>query len=266
MIVNSAALSLSAFDENLPIIGWHNIVTVSNVVTTTEESGFPITNVANHSTFLKWKGGINTGTELVVVTTGFAGLMDYVAIAKHNFGSAGIEVSLSSGASPQLIAPFIPDDDCPLILRFDPQVVGTLQLTLNPVDVAPEMAVLYAGKLLVVERSIKVDVDHTPINLGRKLKVFNGMSESGNFLGRIVLHQFNESKAEFSHITPDWYRANFDPFVLASQESPFFWAWNPEEQPDDVGYAWLTADPEPAVAPVTRRMSVDLEMRGITCV
>lgn len=158
------------------------------------------------------------------------------------------------------------DDDDPVIIRFEPAVLTGLRLkivTAGESDTPPEIGAMYVGKLLVVERSIKVDVDHVPLRMGRKTKVVSGMSESGNFLGRVVLHETKQSTAEFAHITPDWYRTNFDPFVVNAQSYPFFFAWNPAEYPEDVNYAWLVNDPEPEVAPPTRRMSVELDMRGI---
>jgi hypothetical protein len=40
-------------------------------------------------------------------------------------------------------------------------------------------------------------------------------------------NQRQESKAEFSHFTNAWYRANFDPFVIEARGIPFFFAWAP---------------------------------------
>jgi hypothetical protein len=55
-----------------------------------------------------------------------------------------------------------------------------------------------------------------------------------------------------------------DDFVIAAKEAPFFWVWNPSENDTDVGYSWLTADPQPAIDPVTRRVSIELSMRAVT--
>lgn len=278
MIHNEDTLVLSSADAGLPVIGWHNIVNTGNIDTTTEDADFPASNLASPSTYLKWKGGINTAQiEVITIDISTPTSIDYFAIAKHNFGTIGarLTVEINTNDSPDWVmldyednSPpgVFPDDDCPLIFRFTPTTITGIRLTVNGGSDIPEAAVVYVGRLLQVERSIKVDVDHKPLPLGRRTKIVSGMSESGNFLGRVVLHQFNESVAEFSHITPDWYRANFDPFVLSAQELPFFIAWNPSEYPEDVGFAWLTSDPEPEVAPSTRRMSVDLNMRGISCV
>ena len=64
-----------------------------------------------------------------------------------------------------------------------------------------------------------------PINYGRRTTIVDGMSESGNFLGRIVLGEHRQSTAEFEWFTPDFYRSDIDEFLEAAQEFPFFWAW-----------------------------------------
>ncbi len=483
MIINASELVLSDYDASMPVIGIDSVITTLNVASTTEAEGFPITNVANPATHLKWKADFLTaGVEVITITTNSVEEIDYVAIAKHNFGSDSINVTVSgsdtnlkvlllfddqadasttitdtntggsahtwtavgnaqidtaefasgvgsllldgtgdwvttpdhadftlgvndftvdgwfnctassgtirmiagqrdsagsistlsfqifrettnqiragcgSGSSTigdclgttqftSVINPgwhhfayvrsgsnfylFIdgaleatatssstvndsttvlavgrigdlpldpwqgwidsfrltnglarwtaaftpptttgllsvtPSDDLPLILRFEPQVMATITLTLVYSGDVPEAAVIYCGKLLQLERSIDIQNDHVPISMGRKLSVVNGLSESGNFLGRIVLNEVRESTASFAHFQPDWYRANFDPFIDAAQELPFFWAWNPSEYPLEVGYVWLVNDPQAQVSPVTRRVAVELQMRGV---
>lgn len=158
----------------------------------------------------------------------------------------------------------VPDDDSPLIFRFEPTTVSQIIVTFVYLNgTPPQAAVMYVGDLLVLERSIKVEVDHVPITYGRVTSVVNGMSETGNFLGRIVVGEHRQSKAEFAWFTPDFYREEIDPFVDAARSHPFFWAWYPSEYPAETGYVWLTKDAQPEVDPVTQRIALTLEMRGI---
>jgi hypothetical protein len=56
----------SPVDDNppgVPLIGYHNVVTASNITSTTAQTGFPITNVANPATHLIWQGGVVTGDD-----------------------------------------------------------------------------------------------------------------------------------------------------------------------------------------------------------
>jgi hypothetical protein len=257
-------------DANNPIIGWRNIVVSTNVDATSEDADFPVANVANPATHLKWKGSFSTaGDDYVTVTTNTADDIDYMAVAKHNFGSEAIVVSVEGchdlAASPQVWFELIEErmlaDDSPVLFRFEPQPLAGIRLRMQPGDDFPEAAVVFVGELLILERSIKIDVPHVPFPLGIVSKEVNGKSESGNFLGRIETNRFNESEAEFSHFDPTWYRANFQPFLV--ERGSFFFAWNPTEYPNDVGYAWLMNSPLPEVDTVTRRVAVTLKMQGV---
>ena len=205
--------------------------------------------------------------EYLTVTPGGTDV-DYIGIAKHNFGTSGALVSVemadtsSPGTWTELIAPQTVDDDLPIIFRFQ-DVTTQVRVRIQPAGTAPEAAVLYAGELLVLERSITIGRGHVPVTYGRRTNIVNGMSETGNFLGRIVLGEYRQSKAEFEWFTSDFYRIDIDPFLDAAQEIPFFWAWSPSEYPTETGYVWLTNNAEPEVDPATRRVALTLEMRGI---
>jgi len=255
-----------------PWIGWHNIVTPAKLSSTTAAAGFPVTNLANPSTNLLWTGGANTGDEFVTLTTQTTDPIDYLAVATHNFGTNGNVVSVEGrfddGNSPpepyvELVQQQILPTNSPVIFRFTPQMLTHVRLRIVQGTAAPQAAVLYVGKLLLMERGVKIETDHVPINYGRKSKVYSGFSEEGNFLGRVVLQQHRESKAEFAHITPTWYRAYLDPFIAVSKTTPFFYAWDPDEYPLETGYAWMVNDPMPATSPVTRRVAITLDMRGV---
>lgn len=274
MLVISRDLVLSESEDiNLthPLIGWHNLVTTSSIVATTQEDDYPVTNLANPSTNLKWKGIVNSpaADEYLTVTTNEIDPTDYIAVAGHNWGSAAIAVSVGyfDTSSPpvwvELVEEVLLADDGPALFRFELQSLATISFRLRPGDAAPEAAVVYAGTLLVMERSFPAPALHTPIDFGRETSVVNGMSESGKFLGRIVVAAHAESVAEFQYLTPDWYRSYFDPFLTAAKEYPFFFAWNPDEYAAEVGYAWLINSPKPSVDTVTRRHHISLQMRGV---
>jgi hypothetical protein len=251
-IVISSALSLSLLEEpnaNNPIIGYHNLVTPTNVTATSEDMEYPAVNVANPSTNLRWLGvqdsppddiylrfDINTNEQI-----------DYVGIARHNLSSASIPVSiegLTVADSPEdwneLVQDVILPNDGPAIFRFTPQALSAIRIRMQPGNEAPTIAVVYVGKLLVLPR--RIYVGHTPMQYNRQATVVNGRSESGNFLGRIVLNETLSLNVEMSNIDPDFYREEIDPFFVAAVEAPFFWGWRPGDYPYESGFAWMTAD------------------------
>jgi hypothetical protein len=272
-LISAAGLAADV-PPGVPLIGYQNLVTTGNVSASTESAGFPATNLANPATHLKWKGGVNTaGIELITLNTSSANAIDYVGIVRHNFGTMRVPVSLETTDSPPvvLITPQVFTDNLPILFRFAPQILGGVRIRIDysansPPESSlfpPEAAVIYVGRLLVLERSITIGQGHVPISYGRRSSIVNGMSETGNFLGRIVLGEYRQSKAQFEWFTSTFYRASIDAFIAAAQEIPFFWAWSPLEYPAEVGYVWLTNNVEPEVDPVTRRIALTLEMRGI---
>lgn len=269
IVVNGIATSEPL---DTPVFGWKSVVTAAGVAATSEETDHPASNVANPSTALKWVAAPGSPEEdqYLTVTIDTVDDIDYVGIAGHNLGSGRIPVSVE-GATQEVGSPPEPDwteivpesmraDDTPLIFRFTPQSLSQIRIRMQPGAAAPEIAVVYVGKLLVAERG--TSADHVPVNLGRQTNVVTGRSESGRFLGRIVIGESRQTALSLQHMRASWYRANMDPFIAAAQEDPFFFAWRPQTFPADVGFCWLTSDPRPEVAFETGRMSLDLQMGG----
>lgn len=276
-VVISSSLVLSdsvsgggVINSNNPIIGYDNLVTSSNISATTEDADNPASNMANPATHLKWlaAGGSPSVDEYITLDLQTAELVDYVGIAKHNFGTAQMTVSLEAldDGSPtnwtELISEFIPADDQPILMRFTPQGVTQLRIKLQPGNAEPQAAVVYAGTLLVLQR--RIFVGHTPINYGRKLEFANHRSINGNFLGRILLNEKKMTSVQLTNLTQTWYRTYFEPFMLVARESPFFFAWRPNAYPYEIGYCWLTNDPQPDNQSPNGFMQVSFDIEGIS--
>lgn len=161
----------------------------------------------------------------------------------------------------ELVEESVPADDGPLLLQFVAQPLVAVRLRMATGDAAPEAAVMYVGKLLQMAR--KLYQGHSPIKHARKTKAVNGRSESGNFLGRIVTTEWNESSAAFSLLTPEWYRSDLDAFLAEGKDLPFFFAWRPSSYPAEVGYAFLTNDPTPVNASPHGLIAIELAMSGV---
>lgn len=270
MIVISSSLVLAATpgdQSNNPVVGWHNLVTADNLTAGTAATGCPVTNLANPITApgARWRAN-DTTEQAVSVDVNTVEQIDYLAIARHNLGSAGItatvEGSINDGADwSELVSETLLPDDGPAIFRFEPQALTNIRLSLGTGSAAAEIAVMYVGKLLVLQR--RMYVGHTPINYGRQSKVLNGKSESGEFLGRIVLSEQLGTSVPLQNLTPAWYRTEMDPFIAAAKETPFFFAWRPADYPLEVGFAWMTNDPQPSNQRPNGMMQIQLEMTGV---
>jgi len=270
VITSSVVLDavLAGSDADLPLIGYDNIVTTTNIAATTSDADYPVTRLANPETHLEWRA-TSIATNYITITTSGANNVEYVGVVGHNWGTGGASVSLEvldAGFSPptwtQIETPFIPADDAPIMWRIDPRP-ESIRIKIVPVSLIPAAAVVQAGSLLVMQR--KIYSRHLPITYGRKLNVSNGRSESGKFLGRIVLGEAHETTASFRLITPEWFRANIPDFLDSAQETPFFFVWRPDTYPDEVGYCWLTDDPEPTPEDpaANNYIAFDLKMSGV---
>jgi hypothetical protein len=274
MIVISTNLALSlAADPGADnaVIGWHNIVTAGNIAADSSLTGFPASNMANPATFLKWKAAAFNSPpdsppvdEHVTITTGSVDPIDYVAIAGHNLGSSATPVSIEgliSGNWEEIVQATVLPDDGPALFRFVPQSLSQVRLRLQDGTAPAQIAVVYCGRLLVMERGLYDN--HTPISYARRVEVSNGRSERGQFLGRIVTGRSLASSARFTLLSPAWFRASMDPFLIAAQAQPFFFAWRPQTYPHEIGFAWLTNDPMPVNAPPSKLIEIELQMGGV---
>lgn len=266
MIVISHNFVLSAnprVDPDRPAVGYRNIVTPSTIVADTAEANYPASNLANPATDSEWRAA-DDSEQYLTITVSDPEDIDYVGIARHNFGSAEIPVSIwefVDGIWQELVEDVMPADDSPLLFRLVPQSRAQIRIRMKHGTAAPRAAVVYVGKLLDLQR--RIYVGHTPLPDGRKLNVANGRSESGVFLGRIVLGEWRESTVSLSLLSPAWFRANMRPFLKAAAENPFFFAWRPESYPDEVGFGVLTNDPMPVPEAPSNKISLELIIRGV---
>lgn len=266
-IVISSALVVANTSDGLslnhPVIGWHNVVTATNIASDATQANYPASNLANPATNLQWRAD-NMALQYLTITTNEIDPIDYVAVAGHNWSSAAIAVSIEgfiSSVWTTIVEAVILPNDGPALFRFTAQSLSKVRIKLAAGSAMPRAAVVYCGKLLVIER--KVYVGHTPLPHARKFSIANGRSESGNFLGRIVLGESRESTVPLSLITPAWYRANMDKFLAVADETPFFFAWRPQAYPREVGYGWLIDDPMPTPTGPSNLIAFDLKVGGV---
>jgi hypothetical protein len=252
-----------------PLVGHHNVVTASNIATTTDEDDNPASNLSNPSTSLKWRGTTVGSDEYITITTTSLGTLNYVAVAKHNWATSVITVSLegdTGGGYSTIGSTFVPANDGPLIMKFAPlsTYVGLRIKLASGGLVVPEAAVVYVGQLLLLQR--KLYVGHDPITMARETNSVSAMAESGEFLGRIILGQYSTSEISLQNLTPDWVRTYLDPWLEDALEDPFFFAWRPVAYPNETAFAWVPSGstPRPGNQRSNGMMQITVPLAGIT--
>ena len=141
-----------------PIFGYHNLVTATSVSATTNASNHNADNLANPNTVVDWRATGIAVNYITVDTQSYLDEIDYVAVVKHNFGSAQIALSVECATGVTSGAPsgwvsvsgsYLLADDAPVLIRFAPRLATGVRLRLDVGSAVPRAAVMYAGKLLV---------------------------------------------------------------------------------------------------------------------
>jgi hypothetical protein len=267
MIVISPNVALTAEElasdlvigSNNPRIGWHNIITEDNLSSDEADAAYPISNLLNPATYLRWRG---VSTDPQAITIAEAATVNYFAIAGHNLGTATLTFQASDdGEEWSDYAEVLPGSDNVFMYEMDNITASFFGLLITPGALVPEIAVLHVGRVLRLPQ--KIYVGHSPMTLARKSEVSTGRSENGQFLGRVLRSEAVETEVALRHLPAAWYRLFFEPFAEHSVEGAFFFAWRPQSYASEVGYAWSKNDIAPSNQLSNGMMQVSLSLQGI---
>jgi hypothetical protein len=243
---------------NFARIGYKKI---SGVITaSTTDVGFNASNPDNEMTYSYWKPTTMPATWEIDTTS--ASDVNYMAIAAHTCGTdqASVKAEYWSGSVWVEIDEVLPADDAPLMFLFNTETRTKYRFTFTG-STAPRIGVIYMGVTLDMQRGI---VGGEPlVTLNRQTAVRPIKSEGGQWLGRSIIRKGSTSSYEWQALDPDWYRANFDPFVEHARTKPFFLAWNPEDYSTEIGYLWTSQDINPSLMGVRDYMSVGFTVEGL---
>ncbi|MDR7034488.1 hypothetical protein [Mesorhizobium sp. BE184] len=260
-VVISAALANKNVDA--PVIGWDNQVARGAIAATSEAAFFPANNLANPSTAERWQAASNT-TQYLTFTTDPTRPCDYVGIARHNLGSNQNIISVevpdpdNEGSWLEAVPETLLGSDAPALLRFEPGFFNQVRLRIQGGEDPARIAVVYVGKLLVLQRGLQPG--HVPLPFALNDDVSSAMAESGDFLGRIVTRQALKTSVSVQLLEYNWFIEYMAPFVKAARTTPFFFAWMPTTYPDQIGYAWVTNDIRPDAVRMHFGIAVNVNM------
>jgi len=253
-----------AAEPNNPRIGWHNLVTFSNISASASDPAFPVTNLADGNTYAKWKG-MSAGAHSIVVDLGAPVEVSYVGLARHNLGDSGASYTVESSSDDvsysTIAGPVEPGDNAVIVHEFAPVTQRFVRVTISAGSLVPSLAVLYVGRILTLER--RLYVGHCPLPYGRNAEVSSGRSESGEFLGRITRRTFYETTFSLQNLTPEHWRDDVAAFQAAAVDTPFFVAWRPGDYPAEIGYVWSKDDMKPQNQRSNGMMQFDFGVQGL---
>lgn len=195
--------------------------------------------------------------------------LDYIALVGHTCGSEGVTVTaaIETGSPLSFLEfsdPVTPTDDSPILFLDTLRAATRMRLTFSggigsPAN-APRVAVITAGQILKMERSVQSG--HSPMPMTRETVMNHTLSRTGTFLGQSFRRSGLRGAASFVGLSADWYRTYFEPFVQEAREFPFLFAWNPMEYPREVAYCWLSDDVTPQQQ-LAGLVNVSIKMTGM---
>jgi len=245
-------------EKDFGILAYNNILTPSNITATSETIQNPITNVTNPATAFVWSAS-DASTQTITINSG-GSEVDYIGIARHNLNQPGLTVEVRfNGVTVSQPAPVSATQA--ILYALNIATPTTVEIVISGATEAPKIGVIYVGKSLRLQR--KIYVGHTPITYGRNRKTINGMSENGQYLGEIVVRETNKTSVSLSNLTPEWYRNQLDPFIALSPRPPCFFAWRPETYGGEVGYCWVSGNPQPSNQRSNGMMEFSMNLTGI---
>lgn len=239
---------------------WNNKIADKNISVTTQELDYPGTNMLNPSTAFPWEA---TATVDHIISVDVDAVVDFVGIARHNLRQSAeikIELVVDSVVSTLIDWANIPDRQT-LLYLFDEVYADRIQVQIRNNDVPPSIAVLYIGESTPLQRNIYVG--HTPVTYGRTLQTVGGYSENGQYIGEVVRREGKQTSVSLQNLTPDWYRANLDPFISQRPRLPAFFSWRPDDYPDEVGFVWLTGSPQPVNQRSNGMMEISMQFEAL---
>jgi len=251
---------LQVFDPQRPRLCWQTVITQTSVSATSEEEFSPASNLGIPSTAYGWAA---TSTDEQTITVQVGTQIDYIGIARHNLsGTAEIRIRVQVGASIFVLFDWdtVPNSQVLLYLiqQAEPdQLLFDIRNNATP----PRIAVIYAGIATMLQRNIYVG--HTPITYGRNVATIGGYSENGQYLGELVRREGRSTSVQMQNLTPDYYRDTLDPFIRQRPRRPAFFSWRPGSYESEVGYVWLTGNPQPSNQRPNGMMEITLNFEGI---
>lgn len=237
-------------------IGIQNIVQGKTPTASSAATGYPAIAATYPTTYEFWKPSALPATW--AIDNGTAVACDYFGLV-GDFNGAAIEVQSSTDNSTWVTqASGSPTDRVAMFLFAS---VTARYWRVRATTAIPSIAVVYIGASLAMQR--RIYQGHTPLTLSRITETTQNTSETGQYLGRSIIRKGLQTSCEYQHLTADWYRANFDPFVEAAREVPFFYAWRPVQYPNELGFVWTTGDIRPTNTGPRNFMSVSFRVTGI---
>ena len=154
------------------------------------------------------------------------------------------------------------NDNAIMFYREDEVSVRRLRVTASGTSVSKYIGYISAGIALQMQRPFFNG--HTPVTDERFTEFYTSFTETYNVIGRDVRRRGQENSPQWNNLSDTWYRTYLEPIKNTLETLPFFFAWNLQEYPDDIGMMmlsnWFSA---PMQNGSMIRRNLSMSMRGV---
>ncbi|GAB4244568.1 MAG: hypothetical protein OHK0028_22820 [Deltaproteobacteria bacterium] len=235
-------------------------------VATGTEAGYDALHVRDLRTYTHWRAETSGLSRIAVDCTASMGA-DTLAVARHNLGTVGSQVSVESSDDGVIwttrASVFVPATDRPLLKRWGTASARHWRVSFNAQTAAPQVAVLMIGRAIAFPRRPDAPFAWREV----KQESDRALSKSGQLIGVVARFKGLSLSPQWSHIEAAFVDNQLFPFYrdYAGAGNPFFWSWDPDTDPGEVYFVRLREGYSFAPAQSLRSHydRVALEMEGI---
>lgn len=235
-------------------------------VATTTEVGYDALNVRDLRTYTHWRATSNA-VNRISVDCGAPEAADTLAVARHNLGTVGSQLSVESSDDGVVwtsrLYVFVPPSDKAFLRRWVTAAARHWRVSFNAQTAVPQVAVLMVGQAIAFPRR----PDSPFAKMEVKQESERAVSKTGQLIGAITRFKSLQISAQWTYLEKDFVDNQLFPFYrdYAGAGNPFFWSWDPDTHPDEVHFVRLREGYSfaPTKSVLSHYDRVSLEMEGV---
>lgn len=167
------------------------------------------------------------------------------AIHKHNLGTLGITIKLQSSSDAISWTDVTGSEQNPA----DDKTIFWIDVTGTTSDrfwrllfTGHTSGIMRIGQIFIgpVLRNFNPPgIGWSPPNFAINNMYVNSRSDGGDFLGRSLIRRGSKTRFRMEPVTEEFVRDEWEPFMVAAEEHPFYFSWDAVNFPKEVAYCYV---------------------------
>ncbi len=248
-----------------PVIAYENNIAEGTLSASTEATGYPKESLGDWRTYTRWKG-TGSAEQWIQIDAGDGKTfsVNCLGLSGHDLSTQGVQnlvLKYSDDAQSwsNCLDPFNPQSDKTVFKTFTERNKRYFRLVIPAGYTAPpQIGVLFVGSYFSFPVYAEPGFDPDS-----QEKIFEGQwSGEGHLLGEVEKYTRREIHARFQRLQNTFIVNIFLPFWNSHVPSPFYYAWDINNHPDDVYLVSITRG-RLSMPYTANTRSLDLEMAGV---